>query len=190
MTTSKVDPYQPCPCGSGRKYKFCCRSKELAISNENPSALIKNSVAFPVYQCIVNEGWQEQGLANIFVVRQLPNMKFIFGVYLVDLFCLGLKDTFCNANMHYAPIQSMLAQSGLNLLPIDYEDARSVIFGGIEFASKHGFIPNHGWKDTKHVVEPDRPFNDRFEFGSHGKPVYIQGPHDDPVVITSKLSLK
>lgn len=23
-----VAPYQPCPCGSGKKYKFCCRDKE------------------------------------------------------------------------------------------------------------------------------------------------------------------
>lgn len=24
---STPEPYQPCPCGSGAKYKFCCRSK-------------------------------------------------------------------------------------------------------------------------------------------------------------------
>ena len=190
MTTPKVDPYQPCPCGSGRKYKFCCRAKELAISNESSIALIKNSVAFPVAQCIVSENWQEQGLANIFVVRQLPSTKYIFGAYLLDLLCLGLKDTFCNANIPDAAMRSMIAQTGQNFVPIDYEDARSIIFGGIEFASKLGFSPNLDWKDSKHIVESDRHFEHKFEFGRHGKPFYIQGPHDDPVEITSKLSLK
>lgn len=23
----RVEPYEPCPCGSGKKFKFCCRSK-------------------------------------------------------------------------------------------------------------------------------------------------------------------
>lgn len=27
VTTARVDPYGPCPCGSGRKFKFCCRAK-------------------------------------------------------------------------------------------------------------------------------------------------------------------
>lgn len=28
MNQSPVDPYGPCPCGSGAKYKFCCRDKD------------------------------------------------------------------------------------------------------------------------------------------------------------------
>ena len=28
MVVENMDPYEPCPCGSGRKYKFCCRDKE------------------------------------------------------------------------------------------------------------------------------------------------------------------
>jgi preprotein translocase subunit SecA len=26
-TKPKVDRYAPCPCGSGKKYKFCCGAK-------------------------------------------------------------------------------------------------------------------------------------------------------------------
>ena len=84
----------------------------------------------------------------------------------------------------------MLSQSGLPLVPIDYEDARSIILGGIEYARKLGFSPNQDWKDSKHVVEPDRPFNKKFEFGRDGQPLYIQGPSDDFVEIAEKLCLK
>ncbi|MDD2461389.1 MAG: tetratricopeptide repeat protein [Kiritimatiellae bacterium] len=27
--TTRIDPYNPCPCGSGKKYKFCCYQKRL-----------------------------------------------------------------------------------------------------------------------------------------------------------------
>lgn len=31
MTTGyNIDPYDPCPCGSGKKYKFCCAAKAKA----------------------------------------------------------------------------------------------------------------------------------------------------------------
>ena len=32
--TSKVGPNDPCPCGSGKKYKKCCRDKDIASGLE------------------------------------------------------------------------------------------------------------------------------------------------------------
>jgi hypothetical protein len=187
MSTEKIDPYQPCPCGSGRKYKFCCRVKEVAISSEPPRALVKKSAEFPVFQCVINVDWQTPGLASIFVVRQLPNQKFILGSYLVDVLCLGLKDTFCNANLSAQATQGMLASVPMQMEAIEYEDARSLILGGIEYARSLGFEPNPDWKDSQHIIEPERPFSPKFKFGRHGKPIYIPGPHDNPIKVLSKL---
>ena len=33
--TGKVGPNDPCPCGSGKKYKKCCRDKDIAAGMEN-----------------------------------------------------------------------------------------------------------------------------------------------------------
>ena len=32
--TSKIGPNDPCPCGSGKKYKKCCRDKDIASGME------------------------------------------------------------------------------------------------------------------------------------------------------------
>ncbi|MBK6998804.1 MAG: SEC-C domain-containing protein [Rhodoferax sp.] len=188
MPIQKIDPYQPCPCGSGRKYKFCCRAKEVAVSQESPRSLIRKSTEYPVSQCVIGKGWQENGLATIFVVRQLPNQKYIFGSYLVDVLCLGLKDTFCNANMPASAVQSMLARANMEFEMIEYEDARSLILGGIEYARNLGFEPNPDWKDSQYVIESARPFVPKYAFGRNGQPFYIQGPHDNVSQIMSKLS--
>ena len=34
MTTKKTPRNAPCPCGSGRKYKYCCLGKEQALRRE------------------------------------------------------------------------------------------------------------------------------------------------------------
>ena len=32
--TAKIGPNDPCPCGSGKKYKKCCRDKDIATGME------------------------------------------------------------------------------------------------------------------------------------------------------------
>jgi hypothetical protein len=187
MKADKPDPYQPCPCGSGKKYKFCCYAQGQLLSSEHPLALIKKASQFPVSQCAVNVGWQQQGMANVFVIRQLPNGKFMFGVYLVDLMLLGVKDTFFNANLGAESVQSMLKRTDMPVESIDYEDARSLIFGGIEFAQQNDFEPHPDWENSKHIIEPERPFQPKFSFGLDGKPVYYQGLDDDVDEILAKL---
>ncbi len=189
MSLTKPDPYQPCPCGSGKKYKFCCYAKGQQLSSEHPLALVKKAAQFPLSQCVVNVGWQQQGMANVMVIRQLPNGKYVFGGYLVDLMLLGVKDVFFNANLGNEAVQSMVGRADMPVEPIDYEDARSLIFGGIEFARQHRFEPHPDWQHAKHIVEPDRPFQPKYNFGHHGKPVYIQGPDDDIEAITARLPM-
>ncbi len=145
MAITKIDPYQSCPCGSGKKYKFCCREKEQLINQEQPLTLVKKAVQYPVYECFINECWQDEGLAAIFIVRQLPNLKYILGTYLVDTLCLGLKNTFCNARLPYSSIQTVLRKSNWEMISIEYEDARSIILGGIEYAKGLGFGTNKDW---------------------------------------------
>ena len=79
MQIPTIDPYRPCPCGSGKKYKFCCRLQQTAISNTPPRELIKKSAEFPINFCMLNPNWQELGLATVVVIRSMPNGKFIFG---------------------------------------------------------------------------------------------------------------
>ncbi|MFZ4625935.1 MAG: SEC-C metal-binding domain-containing protein [Rhodoferax sp.] len=190
MTLSKPDPYRPCPCGSGRKYKFCCHAKQQLVSNAHPLALVKAAAQYPISQCVINQHWQQGGMANIFIARQLPNAKFLFAGYLVDLLCLGVKDTFFNANVPQAELDAMPARFGMPIEPIDFEDARSIILGSIEFADQHGFVPHADWQQTQYLVEPDRPFEPKFTFGKHGKPLFIVGPDDDITNFKSRLKLK
>ena len=183
-----IDLYGPCSCGSGKKYKFCCKEKEKQFNNVPPRELVRRSKEFPISECIVDEGWAERGMATIIVVRQLPNLRCIFGCYLVDTLCLGLKNTFCNANLPYSEIAGFKNRMPHSLMPIDYEDARSIVFGAMAFAKRLGFEPNQDWVDSKWILEHERPSVRKFEFGRDGHPVFIAGPDDDSEKILSTLS--
>jgi tetratricopeptide (TPR) repeat protein len=75
MVVETIDPYGPCPCGSGRKYKFCCRQKRREQAADDHSALrvvsggkdFECEEGFPndILVGDLHEGrrWNEKGLA-------------------------------------------------------------------------------------------------------------------------------
>ena len=177
------DIYKPCPCGSGKKFKFCCNQ----LSNDDPNTLVKMAPIFTLSECSIMANWLEGGLAPILVVRQQPNLKYLFGMFMVDYYCLGLKETFFKANVKFDKIAEMKARLSYPLVPFEYEDARSLILGGIQYAKALGFEPQKDWKYTQYIIEADKPFENKFEYGKDGKPFYVSGPHDDASAILNRL---
>jgi ribonuclease HI len=128
-------------------------------------------------------------MAEVLIVRQTVNLKYVAGVYLVDVFCLGLKDTFVTATPNYADISALRRGFSHKLEEIPYEDARSVILGAVEYARQLGFEPHEDWTLSRPMVEADRPFNAKFTFGHSGKPLYVQGSNDPPDFMAKLWSL-
>jgi hypothetical protein len=183
-----IDPYDPCPCGSGKKAKFCC-SLALKQIKHSPAALT-DVTKYPLSRCLIRNEWKQDGLAVILLARKLPNLNFVCATYSVDTYCLGLKDTFIKIDINEDAIESIQDRLHCEWRKCDYEMARSVILGGIEYAENLGFSPNIDWKNTKYLIEPERPSNKIIEFGKDGQPFYVQGPNDNPEKILAQLKQK
>src|SRR4030042_1361525 len=61
-------------------------------------ARIMHARIYPFHEVFINEDWRESRLADIHVMRLQPNGQVAYGVFLVDLGCLGLKDAYAIAN--------------------------------------------------------------------------------------------
>ncbi len=133
---SNIDIYGPCSCGGNKKLKFCCyqKGKELETLRDRDLSLRANQ--FPQSKCFINADWIEAGIAQVFVVRRLISQKLLVGIYIVDTFCLGLKNSFIRSHISEKDLPNMLLKGELDMEEISYEDARSVIFGAIEFANQ------------------------------------------------------
>jgi hypothetical protein len=153
--------------------------------------LIKNAKNYPLFECLINTDWQDKGMAHIFLSRKQPNNKLILGVYLVDIFCLGLKNTFCNANLSMEEYQklklSLLKETAISAYPPG--KARRIIIGAIEYAKRIGFKPQKDFNLSKYVLEglPDTDHDFQLKFGREGKPFFIAGPDDDFEAIIESL---
>jgi hypothetical protein len=129
--------------------------------------------SLPIYECIVNAGWQDSGIASIFIARKHSNGNITYGSYLIDIWCLGLKDTAYRFNIdidEWEEIKGQPDEQGEGVELIDYNLAHNIIFGGIEFANDYEFKPHKDFSLTRFILEEDDeriPVED-VEFGVGG----------------------
>lgn len=139
------------------------------------------------------QNWKENGLAVVVVARRQPDGNIVFGNYLVDYYCLGVKNAFCNAEIppgefHRDYLMRMFR--GEQPLGISPALAHELIYGSIEYAARFGFRPHRDFKLAQNVLDPpDRhPRSGAVEFGKDGKPFFVSGPYDNVEAIMRQLA--
>jgi tetratricopeptide (TPR) repeat protein len=199
---TRVGRNAPCPCGSGKKYKKCCLPKDEppptfqdVKENADKTWRVKESGGLPVQDCYVNSDWQESGKARIVVLRREEAGRLIAGVYLVDTWCLGVKNAFASADLMVERIEAdILRRCYFDRSPVSIglNAAREIVFGSIAYAENLGFAPHPDFKLASRVLgdDPWEPAHGYRFGGSNGKPLYVAGPDDDADAIIGKLKAK
>jgi len=144
----------------------------------------KRSRTLPIYKCWAMKGWEEIGKTHIIVSRKHVNGNISFCFYLVDLFCLGVKDTFFHFNTDETDLMDRISNENaeVEFNEISYTLAHNIIFSAIEFAEEYGFQAHKDFaRTTKYFLEED---DDKVEYidiecGKDGKPMYIDDGEDE-----------
>ena len=150
--------------------------------------------ALPIYKCYINSEWQPSGLANITVSRKQPSGNFVVGVYLVDLYASGLKDTFYLFNQTLTSLNELI-ESGkkeFGTTSCSYELVHNIIYEGIAYAEELGIKPAKEFEITKYIIEEDTEAIDQMEIecGRDGKPCVVVYPDDSKTKLISHLEQK
>jgi hypothetical protein len=144
------------------------------------------------------EGWDDidvgpggpAGVAVVLVARAGRHDRVTACVYLVDTFCLGVKnvsgplelrdrDLPTLVRMHYAVFPWPALRAPIEL-------ARHLVHGAVAFSAGLGCAPHPDFEAARgHLGELREPC--AITFGCEGRPLYIAGPHDDPIEIMKTL---
>ncbi len=147
-----------------------------------------------IHECLINADWQMKGLATILISRKHKTGNITFSSYIVDIFCLGMKDAnsaFNRFEEDYDEYRDAIFGNNMNdEMPISYDLAHNIIFGAIEYAKNLGFSPHKDWEFSQFMLEPKSSSTVEkieVEFGKDGKPFFISGPYDKVDSVISKL---
>jgi len=135
----------------------------------------------------------EIGKGHIFVTRQKRNGDIINASYLVDTYCLGVKDTFYKEMdpFEYEEMRAyIMTDSRLKMEVIDdHNYAFNLIYGAIEYAEDLGIEPHEDFSVTEFLLPSaeDIEYVD-IEFGHNGRPLYISYLGDNKAEIFKSLN--
>lgn len=150
------------------------KTKQQQAFTISPKKYMQTKVRnLPIEECLISEGWQEAGECNLIIARKHASGNFTIGIFLVDLYCLGVKDCFYKYNIPEYEYYDIKKENGL--IPISYDETHNIIYGAVAYAEDLGIAPHEEFDITQYILEPDTddiPLIE-YEFGRDGKPFLI-----------------
>jgi tetratricopeptide (TPR) repeat protein len=169
-------------------------AKQKAKKREAAKKGLKNIVDFmagqakqastaPIHDCLMNEDLFEDGIGSMILSRRLPDGDIAIGMFLIDAFCLGVKNAhfMFMAPREYTELISQIREHE-DLVGIEPSCFRRIVEGAAIYGKKLGFSPHEDYKETSKIFGNIKSSDctEEFEFGDEGKPLFIAGPYDSP----------
>jgi len=178
--------------------------RQKAKRKERQKALVKHkhrglterlaaAASSPILHCLVPEDLWDEGMGQVLISRELPNGYVAFAVFLLDTYCLGVKDAFGDIAPRTSYEDKLLDKMDEKFEMVEFAPAaaRRLIEGAVEYAHRLGLQPHPDYRKVSPIfgdIDADA-CEEEFEFGRDGKPFFMAGPHDTPERCYQVLSI-
>lgn len=139
----------------------------------------------PIHECYLNERLLDpgnnQGMGTVVVSRLGSGGMIAVGVYLLDVFCLGVKDAFARL-VTREEFSHFLSQTKTQepLKKVEPAMARKLVEDAVAYARGIGFEPHPDFRPARKLLDDidTSACTVEFTFGDRGKPHFISGPYE------------
>jgi hypothetical protein len=162
------------------------KSKHQELVRAQHTGLAERMAAaarYPVLDSWVTDDLWTQGMGYVCLSRTLPNGSVAFALFLVDRFCLGVKDVIVEIVGRFTYDSKMReTRSRFTAENVSPACARKIVEGAVEYARAAGLHPHPDHQRGKLIFGgiDAGECKEEYEFGKDGKPFFIAGPHDTP----------
>src|SRR5436305_4998857 len=130
----------------------------------------------PVYECLIPRDLDEFGIGNVAIARELPSGEIAIVVFLVDVFCLGVKDVALGVfgvSEYHEKIRRFTASA--SVATVSAATVRALVEGAVAYAHRFGLSPHQDYDLACRIFAGIDPgLADRaFSYGKDGKPFYV-----------------
>jgi hypothetical protein len=157
------------------------RAKELRRTSTDPTIRLATARKWPVVQALAAPELFSTGIGHLAIARRESEGSVVCAVFLVDAYCLGVKNAFWSVGTHHdfeeiveriEKIQKMRAIEPACLV--------KMVRGAVAYAQSLHFPAHPDYRHAAMLFDgidtADCPH--QFSFGRDGKPFYVQGPHE------------
>ncbi len=148
------------------------------------AARLSAAAAYPVLHSWIGDNIQEQGIGWVVLSRAMPNGSVAVASFLVDSYCLGVKDVFAEIlpRSEYDSKYLVKMMKDMPSRSVEPAEARKLLEDVVAYARKIGLSPHPDYARAMILFgDVDAADSDaHFEFGKDGKPFFVNGPNDTP----------
>lgn len=165
--------------------------RTLPIKPKDYILKVKNTL--PIHETLLVKDADDSGVGQGLISRKRPNGDLVIGLFLVDKYCLGVKDAHYAIMDHerYAYFKEMIEErSNFQFQKVQPNILYSFVHGAIDFAKKAGFKPCEDYGIAGHLLDLRGTYKkdlEGLEFGHEGLHYFIEGPFDDTFTILRTL---
>jgi hypothetical protein len=164
------------------------RSELAQRTSNDPAIRLRRADKWPVVRAVVGARLWEDGIGSLAIARQEAEGRLVFGVYLVDVYCLGVKNAFWRAGSpgDFEDLISDMEQAE-TMRPISPACLVKIVKGAVEYARLFDFPPHPDYRHAAMLLEGIDPSTcpQEFTFGRDGRPFYMQGPNESYAEVTA-----
>jgi hypothetical protein len=167
-----------------QKAKKKAERRELARrASQGLGPRFKAAADAPILHCCVYKKIWQEGIGQLLLSRSLSNGSVAFAVFLVDVYCLGVKNAYADIRPRVQYEEKLYNdfRRQFEVIALTPECARKLVEGAVQYAESIGLPPHADYRLAKQIFGDisAESCNEEFVYGKDGKPFFIAGPHDD-----------
>ena len=173
-----------------RRKQVVAQKRRAEILEASLPARVLRAAHAPIQHCFLTESVFDVGMGTLVLARGATLHHFAFSVFLIDTFCLGIKDVmFESVESEVFEIYMDAMDAGSPVVSVDPSYARKLLRDLAAWSQSIGFAPHQDFAAVERMFgDVSADASDAvFRFGRDGKPVYIPGPNDTAHLIQRRI---
>jgi len=175
---------------ANRRKAVLAEKRKLELCNDTLAERVIRASRAPIQHCLVPETLFDAGIGTVILARGFTSNHLMLGLFLVDAWCLGIKDV-CFRSAGAETFESMMAtvNETTPMAPVDPSYARKLLRDAAAWAASIGFAPHRDFAAVEQLfgdVSADAS-DATFQFGREGKPFYVSGPSESPAQVSHRI---
>ena len=155
-----------------------------------PARVLRAAQA-PIQHCFLTESVFDIGMGTLVLARGATPHHIALSSFLIDVFCLGIKDViFLSVESEVFEMYMEATDAGSPMISVDPSYARKLMRDLASWSQSIGFAPHRDFAAVERMFgDTSAEASDAvFRFGRDGKPVYIPGPNDTAPLVQRRIA--
>jgi hypothetical protein len=173
-----------------RRKQVVAQKRRAEVLEASLPARVLRAADAPIQHCFLTESVFDIGMGTLVLARGATPHHIEVSSFLIDVFCLGIKDVmFQSVEREDFEMYMDATDAGSPMVSVDPTYARKLLRDLAAWSQSISFAPHRDFAAMERVfgdVSADAS-DAGFRFGRDGKPFYIPGPNDTAPLIRRRI---